>query len=98
LKNYIKNCEENRRFWCKEITKALYMKPFDLTLKQIKGFFWEIGTHYYLPNQKFAQTRESFIKECQFPYPNIQICGEVVAKSQGWTEGGLQSVENVFLS
>ena len=57
--------------------------------------FWKSGTHYYLPNSKNINN-DLFIKKLQNPYKNIIVVGESVSKNQGWVNGALQSVENIF--
>ncbi len=53
--------------------------------------FWKNGVHLWKPN-KLLLTKEDLQ-----PYPWITFCGESVSKeSQGWIEGALESVENIF--
>ena len=72
---------------------------FDLSvkIKQIKKFFWNEGTHFYLPLSKKFKSREEFIKEAQHPDKNLWVIGECVALKQGWVEGALSSVDKIDL-
>jgi hypothetical protein len=97
LKNRLENNEENREYYCRKIETAVNIKRGSLELLGIKGFYWDIGTHYYKPlDYSKYNTRKQFIKEAQHPEDNIYVVGEVVSRKQGWTEGALESVEAVF--
>jgi len=43
------------------------------------------------------KSRNQFIKEAQNPAENILVVGEVVSRKQGWTEGALESVNNILI-
>jgi len=96
-KKRIENTPENRRFFERELEKAIGIPDSSLELIAIKAFFWEIGTHYYSPlDRSQYKTRNQFIKEAQHPAENILVVGEMVSRKQGWTEGALESVEKAF--
>jgi len=93
-KPYLTNNKKNRLFWVNQIQKALGLK-FPLKLQSIKGFYWNIGTHYYKPLNPNYKTRNNFIDIAQHPDKNILVVGEMISRKQGWTEGALESVEKV---
>jgi hypothetical protein len=69
----------------------------NLKIDDIITFYWKIGTHYYEPlNDEQFKTRKKFIKKAQKPEKNIFIVGESISTNQGWTEGALESVDNIF--
>jgi hypothetical protein len=97
LKDRLENTESNREYYCKLVEKALGIPSNkQLQLIGIRSFYWNVGTHYYKPLnlQKYAN-RDEFIRAAQHPDDNIFVVGEVVSKHQGWTEGALESVENI---
>jgi hypothetical protein len=97
LKNRLENNERNREYYSRKLETALNIKKDSLELLGIKGFYWDIGTHYYKPlDQSKYRSRKQFIREAQNPEENIYIVGEVVSRKQGWSEGALESVEAVF--
>jgi hypothetical protein len=96
-KKRTENTAENRRFFERELEKAIGIPDSSLELIAIKSFFWEIGTHYYSPlDRNQYKTRNQFIKDAQTPAENILVVGEMVSRKQGWTEGALESVEKAF--
>jgi len=96
LKKYKENTPENRVYLAKNIEKSLGIIPNTLKIIALKNFYWPIGTHYYGPlNRKQYGERIEFIREAQHPEPGVLVVGEVVSRRQGWTEGALESVDNV---
>lgn len=95
-KNKLKNNEKNRKYFCNELEKEFSLLPNTLHLKNIKAFYWNIGTHYYTPLQKIYKNRNDFIKKAQHPEKNIIVVGEMISRNQGWTEGALESVNNAL--
>jgi hypothetical protein len=95
LCHYIQNTRVNREFWSEQIREALTL-PSSPSIEAIRGFFWPIGTHYYKPTEHQLK-RKVFIKKAQHPYPNVQVCGEVVALNQGWTNSAFESVEAILV-
>jgi len=89
---FITNTEENRDFFCDLIEKSLDMPKDSIELLTIKGYYWEIGTHYYKPH---GMNRNEFIYKAQHPEKGIFVVGEVVSHDQGWTEGALDSVKRI---
>jgi hypothetical protein len=97
LKDNLENTEENRDLYCKLLEKALGIPSNELYLIAIKNFYWPIGTHYYKPlNKQIYKDRDEFIHIAQHPEKGILVVGEVVSKNQGWTEGALESVNEVL--
>jgi len=96
LKKYIENTEYNRKYLCKLLEKSLILIKNTLKLISIKGFYWNEGTHYYDPLGNNFKNRSEFIKKAQCPTKNIRIVGEMISRKQGWTEGALESVEQVI--
>lgn len=97
LEKYKNNTPENRKFFEKEIEEALGIIPNTLKIIGIKDFYWPIGTHYYEPlNREKYNNRPEFIREAQHPEPGLLVVGEAVSRRQGWSEGALESVENVL--
>jgi len=64
-------------------------KPDDFTYK-----FWNIGTHYLLPGNTFENLRNN-IKQIA-KNENVHLIGELFAKSHGWVDSALQSVDLLF--
>jgi hypothetical protein len=95
LKKYAKNTTSNRKYLSKMVSKSLGITPV-CKLKDIKSFYWNIGTHYYKPlkNLKFKD-RNEYIKMAQNPEKNMYVVGEMISHKQGWTEGAIESVENI---
>ena len=98
LKTRIENTESNREYYCRLIERSLGIpKNKELHLLGIRSFYWNIGTHYYKPlNKDKYRTRDEFIRAAQYPDEDIFVVGEVVSKHQGWVEGALESVEQIF--
>ena len=68
----------------------------NLIIDDIITFYWKIGTHYYEPLNDNFKTRKIFIKKAQKPEKNLFIVGELISTNQGWTEGALESVDNIL--
>jgi hypothetical protein len=97
LKSHLKNTIENRELYEMLLEKALGIPNHSLHIIALKDFYWPIGTHYYKPlNKELYHSREEFIDKAQHPENGILVVGEVVAISQGWTEGALESVKAVL--
>jgi hypothetical protein len=93
LHNYLINNKNVKKILCKLAEKGLGINE-DLTIIDIKYFFWPLGTHYYEPLNDY-KTRKEFIKIAQHPDPNILVIGELISHKQGWTEGALESTRVV---
>jgi len=95
LKKYIKNTPANRKYLSKMVSKSLGINTV-CKLKDIKSYYWNIGTHYYKPlkNLKFKD-RNDYIKMAQNPQKNMYVVGEMISHIQGWTEGAIESVEKI---
>jgi len=97
LRNKLENTEKNRDYYERILEKSLLLPKNSLELIAIKSYYWEIGTHYYSPLDRTRyKSRNQFIKEAQHPAENILVVGEVVSRTQGWTEGALESVDAIF--
>ena len=96
LKTRIQDTQENRAFYCRQIEKGLSISHDSLNLLVIKGFYWNIGTHYFEPLKDDFDTRKDFLQAAQHPADGILVVGECVSQYQGWVEGALESVENVW--
>lgn len=96
LKKYINNTIANRSYLSKMISKSIGLNTV-CKLKDIKSFYWNIGTHYYKPlkNLKF-KNRNDYIKKAQNPQKNMYVVGEMISHKQGWTEGAIESVEKII--
>lgn len=90
LKKYSENTPSNRRHMEELIEKEF---GYPVNIIAIRSFFWDIGTHYYTPSPR---PRNQFIKEAQHPMKDLYVVGEMIAKNQGWTEGALESVQNIL--
>lgn len=97
LQKYKENTYDNRIFFVKRVEEALGIIPNTIHITAIKHFYWPIGTHYYEPldNENYI-SRPEFIREAQHPEPGMLVVGEDVSRRQGWSEGALESVENVL--
>ncbi len=93
---YFKNKINDKDFFCRELEKTLQLEKNTLKLKEIKSFYWNIGTHYYKPLPKKFKTREDFINLSQNPNKNIFVIGELISTNQGWSQGALESVNNIL--
>ena len=51
---------------------------------------------YLIWHESFS-SRIKFINKAQHPEKNIFVVGEVVSRQQGWIEGALSSVDNIFV-
>ena len=59
-------------------------------------FYWPVGTHYFKPLPRNWNSRKDFLEHVQNPRENLYVVGEMVSRNQGWTEGALESVENIL--
>ena len=91
---YFINNLDDKIFFCKEIEKMLNLS--NLKLIGLKSFYWNIGTHYYKPLNNKYKNREEFIIKCQNPEKNLFVVGELISRNQGWTQGALESVNNII--
>jgi thioredoxin reductase len=96
LKNNLENNLKNRKLYCTLIEEAVNIPKDSLKLIGIKGYFWNIGTHYYEPLSNEFSSRDEFVKKVQHPEKGILVVGEAVSRYQGWVEGALESVETVL--
>lgn len=88
----LKDQGDNYPFLEQLISVSLGCADLTGTILETKSYFWDVGTHYYLP----AHNRTEFIKQAQHPSKNIFVVGEMVSLKQGWVEGALESVEQIL--
>ena len=96
MKDHVQcNDHESREWLCRKLEQALSLPLDTLKMTAIKKYYWHEGTHYYIP---FASnnTYETWITKAKNPEPEIYVVGEMISRDQGWVEGALQSVDNVF--
>jgi hypothetical protein len=84
LKKYM----NNKKYLAKLVQKTLNCE--ELKIIDVKSQYWNIGTHYYKPLSNFS------LSKAQNPESNIFVVGESISNNQGWTQGALESVENIF--
>lgn len=77
-------------------TEALQASIPGIAVERAKAYYWETGTHCYMPLQRIYSSREDFISQVQHPFENVWIIGESIALKQGWVEGALQSVRRIL--
>jgi hypothetical protein len=96
LKNHLQNTRENRELYEMLLEKSLGMPDNSVHIIAIKDYYWNIGTHLFLPlNKELYSSREEFIDKAQHPEQGILVVGEALSRNQGWTEGALESVNAV---
>lgn len=93
---YFKNHLDDKDFFCRKLEKTLNLTKNTLKLIGLKCFYWNIGTHYYKPLNKKYKNRIEFINKCQNPEKNLFVIGEAISRNQGWTQGALESVNNII--
>jgi hypothetical protein len=93
---YFENYLKNKSFFCRILEKTLGLEENTLKLIGIKCFYWKVGTHYYKPLNKKYKSRKDFIDKCQNPQKNVFVVGEMISRNQGWTQGALESVNNII--
>lgn len=101
LNKFLENTPKNRAFYEKLVQQALCIPTHEsLKILAIKDYYWPIGTHYYEPlkNNSQFKNRNDFVYQAQHPEKGILVVGEAVSRYQGWTEGALESVEQVLTS
>lgn len=94
---YFKDHLKDKEFFCRKLEKTLNLPKNTLKLDGIKCFYWNIGTHYYKPLNKKYKNRKEFIDKCQNPEENLFVVGEMISRNQGWSQGALESVNNIIL-
>lgn len=78
----------------KYIRDALSIK--EISIKTFKAFYWKEGTHYFLPLSPEFKNRQSFIDKTLHPCKNVFILGEGFSNNQGWTEGAMERIYQIF--
>ena len=90
LGRYKKNTAENRDILSRKLESALGIPRNTLNMQDMVSFYWDEGTHYYMPLLPEYGTRSDFIRQARNPYPNIRVVGEMVSRNQGWVKGALE--------
>ena len=89
------NNENKFEYFEKLVATALNISSEQVKIIKLQSHYWKNGTHYNIPLKNY-NSREEFIMKAQNPIENVYIVGEVVAKHQGWTEGALESVQEII--
>ena len=77
---------------------SFYASTYQKTLLDVLMFYHRVGTHYYRPLLSEYPSRKAFRTYVQHPMPRVWIIGEMIALHQGWTEGALQTVDDIIPS
>jgi hypothetical protein len=97
LLNLINTDDKNFNKLINLIKKSLSIPKNDnLNILDIKYFYWNNGVHYYKPLPDKFNSRKEFLINIQNPDDNIFVIGEAVSRNQGWSEGALESVDNII--
>jgi hypothetical protein len=106
MKEHVQGNDSKSREWlCRKLEQALGLPLDTLNMTAIKKYYWHEGTHYYIPfGENIGSTTrehsflayETWITKAKNPEGGIYVVGEMISRDQGWVEGALQSVENVF--
>jgi hypothetical protein len=96
LEKYKENTMRNRDILCRLLEIALDIPENKLELVDMVDFYWDVGTHYYSTIKGEYNNRREFIRDAQRPRRNMYVVGELISMKQGWVEGALESVEQVF--
>jgi hypothetical protein len=75
------------------VERVLKLPPNSIHILQMKTIFWKEGTHYYTPDFRYEM-----LPHIQCPKSHLFVVGEAFSRNQGWTEGALESVENILPS
>ncbi len=81
--------------FCRLLEKSLGIPGDSLCLIDMKKCYWHEGTHYVKPLRNLEE-RIRLIDEAQHPMSNVYAVGEAVCHDQGWVEGALKSVKNIY--
>lgn len=98
-----KNAIKSNKFSIKEIENEIIKNLSEkftnfnsFRIIKIIKFYWKSGTHYFTPQSMIYPNRKLFINKLQNPQKNIYVVGESVALHQGWSNGALETVHNIF--
>lgn len=81
--------------YCRLLEKSLGIPGDSLCLTDMKKIYWHEGTHYVKPLSSLDK-RTGLIYAAQHPMENVYVVGEAVSNDQGWVEGALKSVRNIY--
>jgi hypothetical protein len=93
---YYQKRHMDKEGWAREVERAIKVPRGSLRIDGIREFFWKVGTHYFKPLSREYKSRKEFLKKAQNPVPNVYVIGEGMSQNQGWTEGALESVDNIW--
>lgn len=94
--NSKRDFKNNKKYLEETLEWSLNIPENSLNIELYKIYYWNIGTHYYKPYfWKFSEWKK-YQKMMQTPDKNVYVVGELVSFNQGWVEGALESVENIF--
>jgi len=98
LKPYLDETHEsNKRYFERQMERALGLNTNTLHIIAFTSYYWKIGTHYCEPlNTQYDRNLQQMLNRAQHPVPGIVVVGEAVSAHQGWTEGALESVDRVL--
>lgn len=93
--DYWKKYENDKEKLKEKVFKYLRkVVPTVSNIDDVYIHYWSEGVHYYKPtNGKFDQLHQMIIN----PEKNYYICGEIVSRRQGWVDGALSSVDDLYL-
>ena len=98
LKPYLDETREsNKRYFERQLERALGINTNTLHIIAFTSYYWKIGTHYCEPlDPTNYRNLQQMLNRAQHPVPGIVVVGEAVSAHQGWTEGALESVDRVL--
>ncbi len=88
--NKVKKLDKNKQI--KIVSEYLNELNIKGTINDIIIAYWDDGVHYYKPTKDLHKT----IKTLSKPTNNVYVVGEIISYKQGWVEGAIQSVDNIF--
>lgn len=99
LKPYLDETREsNKRYFERQMERALGLNTNTLHIIAFTSYYWKIGTHYCEPlDPTNYRNLQQMLNRAQHPVPGILVVGEAVSAHQGWTEGALESVDRVLM-
>jgi NAD(P)-binding Rossmann-like domain len=82
---------ENREIWESLVADAFAISEDLIKIDKIRVFYRAVGTHYY--DSEITPEASALLMH---PAPRIYVVGEAVSSKQGWTEGALETIRDVF--
>ena len=84
--------QQSKEIQIKTVSKYLAELNIKEKIDDIIIAFWEEGVHYYKPTKDLNKN----IKLLAKPVKNVYVVGEIISYKQGWVEGAIQSVNELF--